>query len=327
MVKNRDVMRSDRLKQVMQQIDPNFDERNAGFNRFSKFVSEAGHKGLIKVAKLENGQYEVAPADGAGAGRPALAPAAASGREGERAGARRSRGGRGRGRGDRGPSAAAGEAPAREEAAVAAAPSAPRGPGGLTLAESFELVRGALAELETPVAAEALRLRMSALHGRQDPLLEADRFTRLLRQVHDAEVADVRKLPDGRLEVERRPGSTGSHARISRPAEHAPLSSAPREAEEPIQADRPQETVVEITSTEGTGRAGLRFRRGTKTPSAPPVIPLVGIVSMDEEAPAPPHKAVRKGRGAPRGGEAAVGKKPSRPRSRKKPAQATDPDE
>jgi uncharacterized protein (TIGR00288 family) len=328
MVKNRDVMRSDRLKQVMQQIDPNFDESNAGFNRFSKFVSEAGHKGLIKVSKLENGQYEVAPADGAAAGRPPLAPAAAPGREGERAGARRSRGGRGRGRGDRGPSAAAvaGEVPARGEAA-ATAPSAPRGPGGLTLAESFDLLRGALAELETPVASEALRLRMSALHGRQDPLLETDRFTRLLRQVHDAEIADVRKLPDGRLEVERRPGSTGAHARISRPVEHAAPIAAPREADEPVPADRPREAVVEITSTEGTGRAGLRFRRGTKTPSAPPVIPLVGIVSIDEEAPAAAEKPARKGRGAPRGGETPVAKKPSRPRARKKAAQATDSDE
>ena len=61
MVKNGDVMRSDRLKQVMQQIDSNFDERNAGFNRFSKFVTEAGSKGLIKVTKLDNGQYEIAP--------------------------------------------------------------------------------------------------------------------------------------------------------------------------------------------------------------------------------------------------------------------------
>ena len=46
----------------MQQIDSNFDERNAGFNRFSKLVTEAGSKGLIKVTKLDNGQYEIAPA-------------------------------------------------------------------------------------------------------------------------------------------------------------------------------------------------------------------------------------------------------------------------
>src|SRR5687768_15938174 len=61
MTRNGDVMRSDRLKQVMQQIDPNFDERNAGFNRFSKFVIEAGQKGVILLTKLDNGQYEVAP--------------------------------------------------------------------------------------------------------------------------------------------------------------------------------------------------------------------------------------------------------------------------
>jgi uncharacterized protein (TIGR00288 family) len=65
MVRNGDVMRSDRLKQVMQQIDPNFDERNAGFNRFSKFVIEAGQKGVIRLNKLDNGQYEVAPGSSA----------------------------------------------------------------------------------------------------------------------------------------------------------------------------------------------------------------------------------------------------------------------
>ena len=57
MARNGDVMRSDRLKQVMQQIDPNFDERNAGFNRFSKFVIEAGQKGVVLLNKLDNGQY------------------------------------------------------------------------------------------------------------------------------------------------------------------------------------------------------------------------------------------------------------------------------
>ena len=61
MARNGDVMRSDRLKQVMQQIDPNFDERNAGFNRFSKFVVEAGQRGCCRSSKLDNGQYEVAP--------------------------------------------------------------------------------------------------------------------------------------------------------------------------------------------------------------------------------------------------------------------------
>jgi uncharacterized protein (TIGR00288 family) len=63
MVKNGDVMRSDRLKQVMQDIDPTFDEKNLGKSKFSKFCQEAAEQGLIKVIKLENGQLEVAPTD------------------------------------------------------------------------------------------------------------------------------------------------------------------------------------------------------------------------------------------------------------------------
>src|SRR5437867_2090110 len=107
MSRNGDVMRSDRLKQVMQQIDPNFDERNAGFNRFSKFVSEAGAKGLLKVSKLDNGQFEVAPA---AAGAVPAARTEAAGREAaprgaaparEAASARDEGRGRGRGRGRR----------------------------------------------------------------------------------------------------------------------------------------------------------------------------------------------------------------------------------
>jgi uncharacterized protein (TIGR00288 family) len=63
MAQHGDVMRSDRLKQVMQQVDPNFDERNFGFNRFSKFVIEAGNKGALRLTKLDNGQFEVGPMD------------------------------------------------------------------------------------------------------------------------------------------------------------------------------------------------------------------------------------------------------------------------
>ena len=114
MVKNGDVMRSDRLKQVMQDIDPTFDEKNLGKSKFSKFCQDAAEQGLIKVTKLENGQLEVAPTEQSAragtAGTPAprgpgAAPhapshgAAASGNgEREERGRRGRRGGRGRGR-------------------------------------------------------------------------------------------------------------------------------------------------------------------------------------------------------------------------------------
>ena len=116
MVKNGDVMRSDRLKQVMQDIDPQFDEKNLGMSKFSKFCQEAASQGLLKVTKLENGQLEVAPTEqsaragtggtpsprGPGA-QAATAPtpgttAPGNGEREERGGRRGRRGGRGRGR-------------------------------------------------------------------------------------------------------------------------------------------------------------------------------------------------------------------------------------
>src|SRR5512146_2921897 len=59
MKRNGDVMRADRLKQVMQQIDSSFDEKNVGKAKFSLFVSEAAKRGLLSLNKLENGQLEV----------------------------------------------------------------------------------------------------------------------------------------------------------------------------------------------------------------------------------------------------------------------------
>jgi len=71
MQRNGDVMRSDRLKQVMQEIDSTFDEKDLGMAKFSRFVQEAAARGLVTVTKLENGQLEVTPPrakDGAGTG-------------------------------------------------------------------------------------------------------------------------------------------------------------------------------------------------------------------------------------------------------------------
>ncbi|MEZ4414052.1 MAG: NYN domain-containing protein [Gemmatimonadales bacterium] len=218
MVRNDDVMRSDRLKQVMKQIDPHFDEKNAGYSRFSKFVTDAGAKGILVVNKMENGQYEIAPVAGgvepprrgSGAAEQGGRTTAGQRGRGAAAGARhavpeptdapipdekksrgRRRGGRGRGRGE--------DRPAAEGVAAAT------GPKGLTLASAFGLMSQVLAELPNPVAHDALRARMAALHGREDPLLEEGRFTKLLRQANDAEVADVRKTGDDSYEVSVHP--------------------------------------------------------------------------------------------------------------------------
>jgi uncharacterized protein (TIGR00288 family) len=159
MKRNNDVMRSDRLKQVMQEIDSSFDEKNQGYSKFSRFCQEAAQRGLLSVTKLDNGQLEVdlpsaTPATStravtAAAERPAPEvsepaeeqetpePRAAESREEreERGGrrGRRGRGGRGRGREDRAPAEAREEPapPVAEEAPAEASPASAASPVNL----------------------------------------------------------------------------------------------------------------------------------------------------------------------------------------------------
>ncbi|HWJ21005.1 MAG TPA: NYN domain-containing protein [Gemmatimonadaceae bacterium] len=100
MKRNGDVMRADRLKQVMQDIDSSFDEKNLGMAKFSRFVQEAAHRGLVTVTKLENGQFEVGPPSTmpAAAAAPEAAAAPRAAEAGEERPPRRDRGRRGRGR-------------------------------------------------------------------------------------------------------------------------------------------------------------------------------------------------------------------------------------
>src|SRR5690606_21893330 len=58
-----------------------------GFSKFSKFLTEASSRGLVKLKKLDNGQYEVEPAKGGGRSR---------GADDENGRGRRDRKGRGR---------------------------------------------------------------------------------------------------------------------------------------------------------------------------------------------------------------------------------------
>ena len=241
MARNGDVMRSDRLKQVMQEIDPNFDERTSGLQSFSKFVSrrasgapsrqQAGQRAVRGVAagrwhrrRRAGGRGDRVPPAPRGRGRPS----------GRRRRPRRERppgteppGPRAWTRARAGWTRAADEAP-REGAAAGREPSARREPvaprgrttdGTLSLARAFQLMTQALSELRAPSPHEALRLRMVALHGREDPLLEAARFTRLLRQANDAEIADVRKVGEDDYEV-------SSHRTSGVPAIAAPAPSA-----------------------------------------------------------------------------------------------------
>jgi hypothetical protein len=187
-----------------------------------------------------------------------------------------------------------------------------RGDGALTLARAFQLMGQALSEFRSPVGQEALRLRMVAMHGREDPLLDAGRFPRLLRQANDAEVADVRKVGDDDYEI------SAQRAGAFKPAQPpAPVS------EEAVQPQEPMERPVEAAGPgrENGQRLGLRFRRGSRGPSRAGEVPLIGVVQFDNEieagAPAPAD--------APPPSETAEPPKRPRPRRTRKPAVAKAP--
>ena len=278
MTQNRDVMRADRLKQVMQQIDTSFDESNAGYNRFSKFVTEAGTRGLIKVIKQENGQLDVALAAGtkpltagAGTGRAGVpaksirggtvpAPAAsASAAVDDARPSRRRRGGRGRGRSgaaEEGTTAAPTVAPSVRAAGVAT---------GLTLAEAFHLMSRALGELPAPVPHETLRARMAALFGKEDSLLEPTRFAMFLRQANDAEIAEVRMIAENQYEVSQHKADLAMQKRA------------------PVEAAANGDGVVAPVVRQP---AALRFRGGSRSSTRPSEVAMVGVVDFGEPKPA-----------------------------------------
>jgi uncharacterized protein (TIGR00288 family) len=203
MQKNGDVMRSDRLKQVMQEIDSTFDEKDLGMSKFSRFCMEAATRGLLSVTKLENGQLEVAPGK-KGAATPSASSAAAEPRraegeerEGRRRG-RRGRGGRGREREDRprAEGSSNGSAPAQASEPVVVDESIGTEGLRLTRDEAFKLVSSAVeavASGDEPVPSETVRAKAHALLGRDSESLSARNFARILKDAHDAGLLDLRK--------------------------------------------------------------------------------------------------------------------------------------
>lgn len=321
MVRNGDVMRSDRLKQVMQDVDPQFDEKNLGMSKFSKFCQEAASQGLLKVTKLENGQLEVAPGEQASragtGGTPAPrgpAPMPRHGENGDREerGRRGRRGGRGRGRDGREdrPREEAGPAPARAEKPLDAQPSpdTPRdtkpaaekprdgiGVSGerLTREEALALVRKAAESLikgDGVVPASALRRRAFELLGRDSESLSERFFDRIMRDAHDGHVIDLRRR--------------GDDFEVSLPSQVAPVAEQLNRA-----AAARAATPAPATGgapPRGMGPRGIPAKgRGAKSP--PPELLMVGVVDHGPPAtpaaePAPPAEAEKetarkKGRG------------------------------
>lgn len=242
MTAHNDVMRSDRLKQVMQEIDQSFDEKDAGFSRFSKFVVEAAHRGLLSLTKLDNGQYELTLGPEV-AGAPA-GPAPRVTREPE---PRAERPARGEGRGRRGSSAGGG---------ATAAPPAPSG--------DLAQLQQALARVAThdqAAPAEQVREAMAELAGGQT--VDPDQFTKLLRQAQDAQLIELSATDGGGYTVRVR-------------------ARAPREPGASSAVEAGAESTAAGAPVAGVPARSARFRRGSRgaRPAAPEV-PRIGVVEVD----------------------------------------------
>jgi hypothetical protein len=170
----------------------------------------------------------------------------------------------------------------------------------------------ALSEFRSPVGQEALRLRMVAMHGREDPLLDIGRFARLLRQANDAEVAEVRKVGDDDYEItaQRAPARP-----LPPPATGLPAGTSQEEA---LASGVSVEPGAEAASPgrDNGQRLGLRFRRGSRGPARAGEIPLIGVVRIEPPAEAAqpqetmPSETIAELPGAELPGE----EKPARPR-------------
>ncbi len=247
MTAHNDVMRSDRLKQVMQEIDPSFDEKDVGFSRFSKYVQEAAHRGLISTTRLDNGQYEIA------LGSAALSAAATPGLV------------------ETAPAAPAAPAPV---------PAPKSGRRSSLVGDAFGLLKQALGRMggEQPLTAETVREAMNELAPDGTRKVESRSMPKLLRQAHDAELIDLSKDEAGDYAVRVRhedapPERTPSPPVVEEEEIEPPMpaSSAP-----PPPYSRPG------APAGGVPIRSARFRRGSRGPRpAAPGVPKVGVVEMD----------------------------------------------
>jgi len=216
MSKKGDVMRSDRLKQVMLEMDSGFDEKTLGYSKFSRFVSEAARKGLIETHKLENGQVEIRTAKGGKKGEERKSSPAREGRERRPDRKRTSTPSPRAMSATAAPSEVEGAAvsvPSPESSAAdstiapVAAPSPQAAVNGASFGAAYTLLRRAISEIASEQGVETVRdsdikRRMLLLEpGFSEGALGFPKFSRFLRQADDHSVVSMQQGEGGSFQV------------------------------------------------------------------------------------------------------------------------------
>ncbi len=223
MTERGDVMRSDRFKQVMLELDPSFSEKSIGYSKFNRFLTESASRGILDLHKAANGQYEVAigarvdeyagggsaPATSAPAtsAPPATTVSAPPKKEADEGRGRR------RGRDERTRTPKAESRPgrrsrsrdAREARETDMSREAPPSVDEDRLRAAYELLRSVVAEK----AARSGSVRDSEVKRQmveKDPnfdeaALGFRKFSRFLRQAHDEEVINLERTGEGNYKI------------------------------------------------------------------------------------------------------------------------------
>jgi uncharacterized protein (TIGR00288 family) len=269
MEERKDVMRSDRFKQVMLELDQSFDEKEIGYSKFNRFLTEAASKGILSLEKAANGQYEVAsgsrakaisagdaalPSDSAAS--PSSAPAP------EKRPRSRSRSSRSR---ERKPSPRV--APPAEKEAPEVDENRLRSAYGLLSSVTADLARPG-----APVRDSEVKRRMLEKEGKFDEAaLGFSKFSRFLRQAHDEGIVDLERGPEGNYLVSPIAGGTGASAQPApRETPATETSRADKPADMPAEkpADRPSRS--RRGRSERSGRKPRQDDERAKKPKAPP---------------------------------------------------------
>ena len=246
MSKRKDVMRSDRLKQVMIEIDASFDEGGFGFSKFSKFLAEAASRGIMKIHKLENGQYEVSPArKGASSSSSTSSDSGTRERKGRGLASRRTRSDRTRS-----------VRPSRSEKAPEPEPTETNGD---PLRAAYDLMLDCLRMLrekgrESVRDSDVKRKMLERSRGFDEAELGFAKFSKFLMQAEEHDVVNLEKTETGNYLVSLKEGDE-SDVRVGTVSD---TRDAPSRSDEPREATEPQSAPETPRETESRSRSEPR---------------------------------------------------------------------
>jgi len=328
MTKRKDVMRSDRLKQVMIEIDSTFDEGGFGFSKFSKFLAEAASRGIMQIHKLENGQYEVKPARKGTSSSSTSSSSTSSTRERKGRGPAPRRTRSDRTRSDRPSRSEKAHEPASEQTETSGDP----------LRTAYDLMLDCLRMLkekgrDSVRDSDVKRKMLERNRGFDEAELGFSKFSKFLMQAEEHDVVNLEKTETGNYRVSLKEGAAGSN-RVDVPsdagddADRSDETGESREAPEILSAPEPPSTTESRSQPESravpepsvehsgpstqrssAGRLGPRGGSGRRRDEDGPVLfEGQGVSSRSSSsAPAPSGSGVAVGAlGLPTGGEAMV---------------------